>query len=111
MTNMGVHLSVDDGVSPVQLHDRWLWLFRRRSEVARAASGLFRQWKSVEICGESAEADRLWSEYSALQSEFRVLSAWTDLVHTAWVFATDGRECRFVTGGAPVMGKTLVSAS
>ena len=46
----------------------------------------------------------------ALQSDWRVLTAWRDLLHTAWVFSTDGRQCRFLTKDAKAQD-TLVSIS
>jgi hypothetical protein len=39
-----------------------------------------------------------------------VLTAWRDLLHTAWVFSTDGRQCRFMTE-RPKADDTLVSIS
>ena len=101
-------LSVDDGLSPVELHDTWLQLFRRRNEAAKIAMAMFEQYKAA-VEG-STEANRLWLKYSACQSEYRVLAAWTDLFHTAWVFATDGRQCRFVTCNSTA-AKALVAAS
>jgi len=97
MTSIEVlHLSVADGVSSAELHDTWFQLFRRRDEAAQTAAGMWQQWKDAP--DDSAKADRLWAQYSAFQSEYRVLAAWTDLCHTAWVFSTDGRRCRFLTG-------------
>ncbi len=105
-----LHLSVDDGVSPSALHDTWLQLFHRRNEAKRTAAGMWQQWKDAPE--GSAEADRLWAQYSAFQSEYRVLTAWTDLFHTAWVFATDGRQCRFLTSrSVSRAGRALVSTS
>jgi hypothetical protein len=109
MNNIEVlHLSVDDGVSSTELHDTWLQLFRRRNEAAKTAAGMWQQWKDAP--DGSAQADRLWVQYSAFQSEYRVLAAWTDLVHTAWVFATDGRKCRFLPSNSTT-GRALVSTS
>ncbi len=105
-----LHLSVDDGVSPSELHDTWLQLFHRRNEAKRTAAAMWQQWKDAPE--GSAEADRLWKAYSAFQSEYRVLAAWTDLFHTAWVFSTDGRQCRFLTSGSDSRaGRALVSTS
>ena len=109
MNNIEVlHLSVDDGVSPSELHDTWLQLFHRRNEAKRTAAGMWQQWKDAP--DGSSEADRLWKAYSAFQSEYRVLAAWTDLCHTAWVFSTDGRRCRFLTSHVTA-GRALVSTS
>jgi hypothetical protein len=38
----------------------------------------------------------LWKQYAAFQSDYRVLSAWTDLLHTAWVFSTEGRKSTLI---------------
>ena len=109
MNNIDVlDLSVADGVSSTELHDTWLQLFHRRNEAAKTAAGMWQQWKDAP--DGSAEADRLWRQYSAFQSEYRVLAAWTDLCHTAWVFSTDGRKCRFVTSHS-MAGRALVSTS
>ena len=96
MESMAVDLHIADGVSSIQLHDLWLQLFRRRSEMVKVSSALWRQWKAAEASGGSARADRLWKQYAAFQSDYRVLSAWTDLLHTAWVFSTEGRKCPLV---------------
>ena len=96
MESLRVDLRIADGVSSIQLHDLWLQLFRRRSEMVKVSGALWRQWKTAEATGASDRADRLWEQYSAFQSDYRVLSAWTDLVHTAWVFSTDGRRCPLV---------------
>lgn len=109
MKNIDVlHLSVDDGVSSTELHDTWLQLFHRRNEAAKTAAGMWQQWKDAP--DGSAQANHLWVQYSAFQSEYRVLVAWTDLFHTAWVFSTDGRKCRFLTSQATA-GRALVSMS
>jgi hypothetical protein len=103
-----LHLSVADGVSSTELHDSWLQLFHRRNEAAKTAAAMWQQWKDAPE--GSVEAGRLWRKYSAFQSEYRVLAAWTDLFHTAWVFSTDGRQCRFVTSHSRA-GRALVSTS
>jgi hypothetical protein len=96
MENVIVDLQVAEGVSSTQLHDMWLQLFRRRSEMVKVSGALWTQWKNAEATGVSARADRLWKQYAAFQSDYRVLSAWTDLMHTAWVFSTEGRQCPLV---------------
>jgi hypothetical protein len=96
MNEMMVDLRVAEGVSPLQLHEMWLALFRRRREMAESSSVLFHRWKNAEDVGEEALAHRLWRQYSAFQADFRVLCAWTDLVHTAWVFSTEGRRYSLV---------------
>jgi hypothetical protein len=92
-----VDLRIADGVKATQLHDKWLELFRRRGEIAKESAELFRQWKAIEDTFELAEADRLWRQYMVVQRDYRVLSAWTDLLHSAWVFTTDGRECSVIS--------------
>lgn len=106
MNDIGLDLSVDEGVTSTQLHDRWLELFHRRNAARRRAAAMWRLWKETT---EPVKARRLWLEYSAVQSDYRVLAAWTDLAHTAWVFATDGRESRFLIDEPA--GRALVSAS
>ena len=103
-----LHLRVDDGVSSTELHDTWLQLFHRRNEAPKTAAAMWQQWE--EAPDGSAEADRLWRQYSAFQSEYRVLAAWTDLFHTAWVFSTDGRQCRLLPSHSTA-GRALVSTS
>jgi hypothetical protein len=56
---MAVDLHIADGVNPVQLHDMWLQLFRRRSEMVKVSGALWRQWKAAEASGAAARADRL----------------------------------------------------
>jgi hypothetical protein len=96
MSEMMVDLRVAEGVNPVQLHEMWLELFRRRREMAKASSELFQRWKNAEDAGEEAEACQLWRQYSEFQANGRVFSAWTDLVHAAWVFSTEGRRYSLV---------------
>ena len=93
---MMVDVRVADAVSSIQLHDLWLQLFRRRSEMVKVSGALWRQWKAAEAMDASARADRLWKQYAAFQSDYRVLSAWTDLLHTAWVFSTEGRKSSLI---------------
>ena len=93
MESTAVDVHITEGVSSIQLHDLWLVLFRRRSEMVKVSGALWRQWKAAETRGASARAERLWKQYAAFQSDYRVLSAWTDLLHTAWVFSTEGRKC------------------
>ena len=96
--SIGVHLCVDHGITSTQLHDEWLRLFHASTEAARTAGEMWQEWKNstANEKTESSETRRLWAQYSAFQSDYRVLTAWRDLVHTAWVFSTDGRKCRFV---------------
>jgi len=96
MDSMTVDLRIADGVSSIALHDLWLQLFRRRSEMVKVSGALWKQWKAAEATGGSAQADRLWKQYCAFQSDYRVLSAWTDLLHTAWVFSTEGRKSTLI---------------
>jgi hypothetical protein len=112
MSNIGVHLHVDPGITSTQLHDEWLRLFHASNEAAKAAGQMWQEWKTATANDrqESPETRRLWAQYSALQSDYRVLTAWRDLLHTAWVFATDGRECRFMVKDSKV-DDTLVSIS
>ena len=92
--NMGVHLRVDHGITSTQLHDEWLRLFHASNEAARAAGQMWQEWKNATTVDDDK---RLWAQYCAFQSDWRVLTAWRDLLHTAWVFSTDGRQCRFLT--------------
>jgi hypothetical protein len=96
--SIGIHLCVDHGITSTQLHDEWLRLFHASTEAARTAGEMWQEWKNATANEktESPETRRLWAQYSAFQSDYRVLTAWRDLVHTAWVFSTDGRKCRFV---------------
>lgn len=97
MSNSGVCLQVDEAWTSTQLHDTWLRLFHQRNTAAKTSAALWQQWKDADSTGDSAKADRLWKEYSGFQSNYRVLAAWTDLFHTAWVFATDGQTCQWIT--------------
>ena len=112
MSNIGVELRVDHGITSTQLHDEWLRLFHASSEAAKVAGRMWQEWKTATADDrhESPETRRLWAQYCAFQSDYRVLMAWRDLLHTAWVFSTDGRQCRFVTMDAR-LEDTLVSIS
>jgi hypothetical protein len=113
MIDMGVCVSVGPGYGSARLHDEWLRLFRLCSAVGEAAGVMFREWKDATPDGtrESAESARLWREYSVFQSEYRVLCAWRDVLHAAWVFSTDGRECRFLTGELSGVDDALAGVS
>ena len=73
---------------------------------------MWQEWNNATVNEkiESPETRRLWAQYSAFQSDYRVLTAWRDLLHSAWVFSTDGRKCRLVTEHSKT-GDTLVSIS
>jgi hypothetical protein len=38
------------------------------------------------------ERERLWQRLELLWPNYQVLSAWTDLMHVAYVFTTEGHE-------------------
>jgi hypothetical protein len=99
MSTIGVHLRVNHDMTSTQLHDEWLRLFRASSEAEKVAARMWQEWKNATANEktESPESRRLWAQYSAFQSDYRVLTAWRDLLHTAWVFSTDGCECRLLT--------------
>jgi hypothetical protein len=48
MESMAVDVRIAEGVSSIQLHDLWLALFRRRSEMVKVSGALWRQWKAAE---------------------------------------------------------------
>jgi hypothetical protein len=103
MSKVGVHLRVDHGITSTQLHDEWLRLFHASNEAAKASAEMWQEWKESTATDEeteSAQSRRLWAQYCAFQSDYRVLTAWRDLLHTAWVFSTDGRQCRFLAKDA-----------
>ncbi len=110
--NIGVHLRVDHGITSTQLHDEWLRLFHASNEAAKVAGQMWQEWKNTTADGrrESPETRQLWAQYCASQSDWRVLTAWRDLLHTAWVFSTDGRQCQFLTERSKA-DDTLVSIS
>lgn len=112
MESMGVDLSVDEGVTSARLHDEWLRLYRRCREASTVAGLAYKAWDEVtpDDGSESAESPRLWAEYVACQSDCRVLCAWRDLLHTAWVFSINGRGCRFLEDRSDA-DDTLVSIS
>ena len=112
MSSIGVDLRVDDGITSTQLHDEWLRLFHASNEAARTAGKMWQEWNNATVNEkiESPETRRLWAQYSAFQSDYRVLTAWRDLLHSAWVFSTDGRKCRLVTEHSKA-DDTLVSIS
>ena len=85
----------------------WTTVLPRRSYTMNGC-GCFtlatRPRRSLVRCGRNGKTlrqydddKRLWAQYCAFQSDWRVLTAWRDLLHTAWVFSTDGRQCRFLT--------------
>ena len=42
------------------------------------------------------ERERLWTRLEMLWPSYQVLSAWTDVTHAAYVFATEGYESLFM---------------
>jgi hypothetical protein len=112
MSTIGVHLRVDNGITSTQLHDEWLRLFRAGTEAEKVAARMWQEWKNATANEklESPESRRLWAQYSAFQADYRVLTAWRDLLHTAWVFSTDGRKCQLLVDRSKA-DDALVSSS
>ena len=92
-------LSVTD-IPSEELFDTWQCLLALRM---RADAYLAELRGRVDRAPNLIERQRLWSRVEVLWPSYQVLSAWTDVVHAAYVFATEGYESlfmddRFTTG-------------
>jgi hypothetical protein len=97
MKNDRVHtvgLSVTDASSE-ELFDTWqglLELRMRADDFLAEMRGRFERAKGL------VERDRLWADLEMLWPSYQVLSAWTDVMHAAYVFTTEGQESLFMDG-------------
>jgi hypothetical protein len=88
-------LSVTD-VSSEELFDTWQGLLALRM---RADDYLAEMRGRFERAEGLVERDRLWARLDVLWPNYQVLSAWTEVMHAAYVFATEGHESLFMDGG------------
>ena len=92
-------LSVTD-ISSEELFDTWQDLLALRM---RADAHLTELRARFDKATTVADRERLWARLEVLWPSYQVLSAWTDVVHAAYVFAAEGYESlfmddRFTTG-------------
>ena len=95
MGNDRVHtlgLSVTD-IPSEELFDTWQDLLALRM---RADAHLTEMRARFDKATDVADRERLWARLEVLWPSYQVLSAWTDVVHAAYVFATEGYESLFM---------------
>jgi hypothetical protein len=94
---MDLELEMATSASADQLWDRWTVLKQARDELGDISSTKGEQWKNAVESGNDSNIVRaLWSEYEGMWREYRVLSAWTELVFAAWTFRTEGADSVFL---------------
>jgi hypothetical protein len=80
-------------VSSEELFDTWQALLALRAQAddyLAEMRGLFDKATNL------VERERLWQRLELLWPNYQVLSAWADLTHAAYVFATEGYESLFL---------------
>ena len=95
MENDRVHtlgLSVSD-IPSEELFDTWQALLALRM---RADAYITDVRARFEMATSLVERERLWTRLEVLWPSYQVLSAWTDVTHAAYVFATEGYESLFM---------------
>ena len=85
-------LSVSD-IPSEDLFDTWQGLLALRM---RADAYITEMRARFEKATNVADRERLWARLEVLWPSYQVLSAWTDVVHAAYVFATEGYESLFM---------------
>ena len=95
MENEQLHtleVSVPD-IPSEELFDTWQDLLVLR---IRADAYITEMRARFEKADGLADRERLWARLEVLWPSYQVLSAWTDVVHAAYVFATEGYESLFM---------------
>jgi hypothetical protein len=85
-------LSIAD-VSSEELFDTWQALLALR---AHADDYLADMRGRFDQADNLTDRERLWEHLEVLWPNYQVLSAWVDLMHVAYVFATEGHESLFL---------------
>jgi len=95
MDNEQLHrleLSVPD-IPSEELFETWQVLLALRM---RADAYITEVRARFEKATSQIERERLWTRLEVLWPSYQVLSAWTDVTHAAYVFATEGYESLFM---------------
>jgi len=95
MDNEQLHrleLSIPD-IPSEELFDTWQVLLALRM---RADAYITDVRARFEKATSLVERERLWTRLEVLWPSYQVLSAWTDVTHAAYVFATEGYESLFM---------------
>jgi hypothetical protein len=87
-----LEVSVTD-IPSEELFDTWQQLLRLR---VRADAYISQVRARFDQATNPVERERLWARLEVLWPSYQVLSAWTDVVHAAYVFATEGYESLFM---------------
>ena len=87
-----LEVSVPD-IPSEELFDTWQVLVRLR---VRADAYITEVRARFDKATNLVERERLWARLEVLWPSYQVLSAWTDVVHAAYVFATEGYESLFM---------------
>ena len=85
-------LSVSD-IPSEELFDTWQGLLALQ---AHADDYLAELRGRFDKATDLVERERLWQRLELLWPNYQVLSAWTDLMHVAYVFTTEGHESLFM---------------
>jgi hypothetical protein len=91
---MTVQLTAED-YTPEDLFAEWQRLSVLRSEADQLVNQYRQEW---EITTDPIEKARVWNEIDQMWPHFEVLSAWTELFYTAWIFSTRGCNSEFLMG-------------
>jgi hypothetical protein len=93
MTEIGVGLATTATVE--QLLNTWLELSLLRVEISQRANARDEQWRDA---ADLDTKDGLWAEREVLWTEYRIISAWTEMIHSFHTFLVDGADSPHIDG-------------
>lgn len=82
-----------ENFSDDELFELWQMLLAIRS---RAEARINDVSEGFDTAATPDARKRCWEEMTTLWSHYLVLSAWTDVIHAAWIFSTEGHDSMFL---------------
>lgn len=80
--------------SAEELYQQWRRLSALRRTVGQNSDAIGKHWQTVT---DPVERAKVWQNYEQACREYDVVSAWTELVHSFYVFATQGGNTSLTT--------------
>jgi hypothetical protein len=95
---MNLEVAVSTQANADELWNRWSTLVQVRNQLGGIAQTRGEQWRNAVDSDTDPEIeDSLWNEYQDLWREFRVVSAWAELIYSVWIFRTEGADSEFLS--------------